>query len=217
MTTPQAAPDKRTSVHRLRARSSARNPGEVEELLQGLDATEPRHKFGCAKALCHLSGEQPALLYPHFDAFVRLLDHENKILQWGAIHVLSHLAGVDTEDRFAAVFDRYFSPISGPVMITAANVIKGSARIARARPRWADRIAAEVLKVTRGRYRTAECRNIAIGHAIVALEQMLDLVNNRAPVLRFVRGQLNNPRPATRHKAEHFLKRLASHAKTAQA
>ena len=49
---------------------------------------------------------RPELLYPHFDSFVRLLDHENRILQWQAAFVLSQLVRVDTNDKFAAIFDK---------------------------------------------------------------------------------------------------------------
>jgi len=65
--------------------------------------------------------------------------------------VLSQLARVDAEDKFTAIFDKYFAPIRGPVMITVAHVIQGGARSAAAKPHLTDRIAAEVLKVDRGR------------------------------------------------------------------
>jgi len=183
-----------------------RNPRLFAEIAEGLKADRPRVKYGCAKALCLISQQRPDLLYPHFDFFVRLLDHENKILQWDGAYVLSHLARVDEDDKFAAIVDRYFSPIVGPVMITAANVIQGGARIAQAKPHLADRIAAEVLKVAKAGYRTPECRNVAIGHAILALGDFLPLLRHPERVVQFVRRQTRNSRPATRKKAEHFLK-----------
>ncbi len=188
------------------ARKAAADPRLLPELFKGLSADTPRVKYGCAKALRLLSEQRPKVLYPHFNLFVRLLDHENKILQWNTAFVLSQLARVDARNRFAAIFEKYFSPISGPVMITAANVIQGGARIAQAKPRLADRIAAQVLKVAQARYQTAECRNVAIGHAIVALGDMLPLLRRPAPVVQFVRRQTRNSRPATRKKAEQFLK-----------
>jgi hypothetical protein len=112
-----------------------------------------------------------------------------------------------------AILDRYFSPIVGPAMITAANVIRGGARIAQAKAHLADAIAEEVVKVARARYRTRECRNVAVGHAIVALGDFFCLRNHPGPTLDFVRRQLRNPRPATRKKAEPFLKRSRSRAK----
>jgi len=192
------------------ARKVLAKPALVTEVIEGLQADAARVKFGCAKVLRLVSERAPERLYPHFESFVRLLDHENRILQWEAVFVLSHLARVDVEDKFEGIFGQYFAPIPGPVMITAANVIGGAARIAVARPRWADRIAREILKVARARYQTAECRNVAIGHAIEAFGQFCDLLRDRAPVVRFVKGQLKNSRNATRKKAERFLKKQTS-------
>ena len=56
-------------------------------------------------------------------------------------------------------------------------------------------------------YKTDECRNVAIGHAIRALGRFFDAIPEQAPVVRFVRAQLENPRASTRRKAQEFLKR----------
>ncbi|MBI4657766.1 MAG: hypothetical protein HY735_02755 [Verrucomicrobia bacterium] len=194
--------------HQRIAERVVRTSASLPQLLQGLTAEKARVKFGCAKVVRVVSQRHPELLYPHFDFFVGLLAHENKILQWEAMFVLSRLAQVDGSDKFASIFDQYFSPIPGPMMITAANVIRGAAWIARAKPQWADRIAREVLKVRRAKYQTAECRNVAIGHAIVSLGEFFDLIQDRGPVLRFVRQQRRNPRNAVRRKAAVFLKKL---------
>ena len=180
--------------------------------MEGLGAEPARVKYGCARVLRILGEKHPDLLYPRFDFFVRLLDHPNQIFQWEAVRVLSQLARVDAEDKFAGIFDKYFAPIRGPVMITAANVIRGGARIAAAKPHLADLIAAEVLKVDRARYQSPECRNVAIGHAIVALGDFFELLQHPAPALRFVRRQIKNARPATRKKAEQFLKGVRNRA-----
>ena len=183
-----------------------KNPCLFPEILEGLNSAKADTKYGCVKALRLVSEQRPEVLYPHFDFFVHLLEHENKIFQWNAACVLSHLARVDVQDKFAAIFKQYFSPILGPVMITTANVMQGGARVAQAKPQLAGRIAEEILKVARARYQTTECRNVAIGHAIIALGKMLPLLPNPAPAVRFVRKQTRNPRPATRKKAERFLK-----------
>jgi hypothetical protein len=191
------------------ARKAIRNPRLFAEIAEGLRADKPRVKYGCAKALRLISEQRPDVLYPHFDFFVRLLDHENKILQWDAAFVLSRLARVDDDDKFSVIVARYFAAIPGPVMITAANVIRGGARIALAKPHLADRIAAEILKVATARYQTPECRNVAIGHAILALGAIRALLLDPTPVAQFVRKQTRNRRPATRKKAEQFLKSAA--------
>lgn len=182
------------------ARKAMKNHHWLEELLRGLDADKAPIKYGCAKALRILSEQHPELLYPRFDLFVGLLDHKNKILQWEAAFVVSQLARVDSDGKFAAIFDKYFSPIAGPVMITAANVIRGGARIAQAKPHLADRNAAHVVKVAGARYQTRECRNVAIGHAILALREFFCLLGHPAPALRLCAGssKTHGQRPARR-------------------
>jgi len=184
-----------------------RGPDPIPNLLERLQSKSGRIKHGAGKILRDLADRRPELLTPHVETFIGLLDHSNKLLQWEAIFVLSRWARVDAQDRFAALFARYFAPIRGPVMITAANVIKGGAEIAIARPEWADRVAREIVKVSGARYRTAECRRIAIGQAIVALDRIFDLLRDKKLILRFVSGQLGSTRPATRAKAARFLKR----------
>ena len=95
-------------------------------------------------------------------------------------------------------------------MIGAANAIVAAANIALAKPHLADRIVKEILKVERASYRTPECHNVALGHAIKSFDRLFHHVKNRRPVLAFVTRQLDNPRPATRKKAERFLKRWAA-------
>lgn len=185
----------------------ARNPDRIASIFDGLTAREARVRYGCAKVLLIISEKRPKVLYPHFDSFAALLYSENKIFQWNATWILANLATVDSGKKFEKIFDRYFAPIPGPVMITGANVIGAAARIAKAKPSLSGRITAELLKVESAEYQTPECRNIALGHAIESFDQFFDQIEDKGPVLRLIRKQLQNTRPATRKKAERFLRK----------
>jgi hypothetical protein len=180
---------------------------DVDALCEGLADASPRVKYGSAKGLLQLSEEAPAALYPRFDLFARLLDGENTILRWNATRILGNLAPADREGKIENMFDHFFAPILGKEMIGAANTMQAGATIALAKPHLAGRIAAEILKVGRARYATPECRNFAMGHAIQALDRFFHIVPEKKRVLAFVRRQLANIRPATRRKAEKFLKK----------
>lgn len=182
---------------------------DVTDLLTRLESADPRIKYGSLKELRALAQEAPQTLCPYFDVFAQLMDHTNRILQWNSIIILFELASVDIQGKFEAFFRQYFSRIAGPEMITAAQVVHSASRIAKAKPHLADAVAAEVLKVGRGRYQTRECRNVVIGHALLSLQEMLGLLQKPAPVLRFVRRQMKNSRAATRVKAQRFLRRVA--------
>lgn len=186
----------------------ARRPAAIRDALEILRTESSSKKFPCAKALLLLAEKQPRKIYPFFDESAALLRHPNNIIQWTALRLVAALAAVDTKHKLDGLLADYLKPIAGPAMITAANAIIGAARIAQARPEWGAPIMAAILGVTRARYQTTECRHIVIGHALLALESLGRTVMLRPDVLRFVRRQLKNPRPATRRKAEHFLQRL---------
>jgi hypothetical protein len=162
-------------------------------------------KFPYTNALRRLGEQQPRKLYPFFDEIAALRGHPNNIVQWTAIRLIADLAAVDVQCKLDDLLADYLRPIRGPVMITAANTIQGAARIALARPEFRSRIIAALLRVTRARYATTECRHIATGHALNALGTLGHDALRRADVQRFVRRQLQNPRPATRVKAERLL------------
>ena len=184
-----------------------RNHELIAEVLAGVGAKRAGVRFGASKALRILSERVPELIYPHFDFFAALLDHDNHILQWNATLTLANLACVDREGKIEAILDRYLDLIAGPNLISAANAIRGAAIIGVAQPHLVKRIVTRIMRVERANYATPECRNVAIGHALKALEQLVDLLPDRRTVRLFAARQLGNRRPATSAKARKFLKR----------
>lgn len=181
------------------------HPETLSQLLAGWDSEQTSLKYTSAKVLRMLSLKEPDLLYPNVDFFIDRLHGENSILRWEAIRVVGNLARVDARDRVDQILDVYLEPIRGPVMITAATTIESAATIALAKPRLAAVITRAILKVEYGNYQTEECRNVALGHAIEALDRMFAVVDPLAEVFEFVRRQTDNPRNSTRKKAAAFL------------
>jgi len=183
------------------------NPELIPEIIEGLSDKKARTKYGCAKVLRLLSEKKPEVLYPRFDFFVGLLDSDNTFLKWDAIHVLGNLAAADSEGKFEKILDRYLAPIPGPVLITAANVIGGAAKIALAKPALTEKITGELLKVEKARYQTDECRNVALGQTIDSFDRFFAQIEDREPVIALAQRQLKNTRNSTRKRAEKFLKK----------
>jgi hypothetical protein len=159
-----------------------------------------------------VSERRPELIYPYFDIFVGLLDCDNNFLKWGAIMTVANLTAVDTENKFETVFRKYYAPIKGPAMVTAANIIGSSARIAPAKPELTQRITREILKVEKANYvnkgaPSPECRNVAIGQAIDSFDQFFDQIDDKTKVIAFVKRQSKNTRKPVVKKAERFLRK----------
>jgi hypothetical protein len=187
-------------------------PKQVAELIDGVQAPRGAIRFGYEKTLRLISEQRPELIYPHFDLFTNLLDCDNSFLKWGAIMTIANLTAVDDRQKFEAIFEKYYAPMPGPVMVTAANIIGSSARIVPAQPHLTGRITAEILRVEKAKYRihgqpSPECRNVAIGHAIESFNEFFDRIEDKPAVLKFVTRQLKNPRPAVAKKAAQFLRK----------
>lgn len=187
-------------------------PEYIPHLVEGLHHKQGRIKFGCEKVLQLISEQQPGLLYPYFDAFVELLDSDNQILKWGAIIILSNLAPVDIHRKFEALFGKYYLPVTETAMITAANVIGNSWKIALAKPELSDKIAREILRAETATYEnkgrvSPECNNVVYEHAIDSLGKFYDHIGEKKPVIDFIRRQLHNPRKPVAEKAKRFLEK----------
>jgi hypothetical protein len=179
----------------------------LPELISGLQASEARIKYGSNKVLIIISEKNPAVLYPKLDFFISQLDNENNFLKWGAIEIIANLCRVDSAHHFENIFAKYISPIHGHHMITAANTIKAANKIAGIKHNLAEKIAEEILSVENADYETTECNNIVIGQAITTLNDLFPQLKSKRPVFEFVQRQLKNKRPATRKKAETFIRK----------
>jgi hypothetical protein len=187
---------------------------QIPKLVEALQVEKSSKKYAYEKVLRIISERRPQLVYPYFGIFCALLDNENNFLKWGAIMTVANLTVADVEKKFEAIFEKYYAPINGPTMVTAANIIGSSVIIARAKPALIDSIVLEILKVEKARFQlkgtpSPECRNVAIGHAIDSLDPLYDQVRDKAKIHQFVKRQLKNTRKQVVQKAEQFLRRHA--------
>jgi hypothetical protein len=192
---------------------ASQNPAIIKEIVEHLKIEKTALKFSYEKILRLISEESPALIYPYFDDFAGLLDSENNFIKWGAILTVANLTAVDSENKFDKIFKKYYLPVIGPAMISAANVIGSSGKIVLAKPYLTEKIVKEILKVQKAKYihqgkLSSECKNIVCGQAVDSFAMFFDKIENKKPVIEFIKAQLNNSRHAVAKKAEKFLKKF---------
>lgn len=183
-----------------------KNPALLSALFAGLEMDKAKIRYGCLKVLRIVSEKAPERLYPDFDRVSALLGNRRNVLRWGAILIIGNLAAVDSENRIDRILPHYLDPITGPALITAANTIVSTAKIAEAKPHLADRIAHAILAAEVGIFPTPECKNVVLGHAVNALDHFFRHIRDTDPVITFVERQLRNRRYAVKRKAAAFLK-----------
>jgi hypothetical protein len=184
----------------------------LPELLSGVSSSMAAVRYGCAKVLMDLSEKYPEKLYPHMDAFIKLLDSKYRILTWNAMAIIVNLAKVDKDKRFDAVFDKYYSFLNDEYMVTVANVVSNSGKIALAKPYLIPRITDELLKVenvSTTPHLTAECRRVIAEKTIESFDLFFDRIQDKNKVISFVKKYVNSPRKTLKNKAENFLTKYA--------
>ena len=188
------------------------NPDLIPEVLNGVSSSKAAIRYGCAKALMDLSVEQPETLYPHMDSFTALLDSKYRILVWNAMAIVANLTRVDQDRKFDAVFSKYYGFLNDPYMVTVANVVGNSCKIASAKPYLVQKITSELLKVenlSTTPHLTAECKRVIAEKAIEYFDVFFDRIEAKDKVVSFVKRNQNSSRKSLRTKAGNFLKKWA--------
>ena len=182
----------------------------LPEVLSGVSSSKARVRYGCAKVLMDLSEEYPEKLYPHMDSFIDLLDSKYRILTWNAMAIIANLARVDRDKKFDAIIDKYYSFLNDEYMVTVANVVGNSGKIALAKPYLISKITNELLKVeniSTTPQLTEECKRVIAENAIKSFNLFFERIDDKKKVLSFVKRQVNSPRKTLNMRAEDFLKR----------
>jgi hypothetical protein len=179
-------------------------------LLKGIHSSKAAIRYGCAKVLMDLSEENPDKLYPYMDSFIHLLDSKYRILTWNALAIIANLTKVDVDKKFDAVFVKYYRLMNDEYMVTVANVVGSSSKIALAKPYLVPKITDELLKVediSITPHLTEECKRVIAQKAIKSMDLFFEEIEDKERVLSFVKKHLNSPREQLRKAAEDFLKK----------
>ena len=188
------------------AEKAVKNPQLIHVLLNLVSSDVTRVKFRSIKALKIVSEKNPEMLYPHVDFFIELLDNDNKVIMWNAMDIIANLSGVDSQERIKGIFEKFYGFLYDESMITAGHVVDNSWKIAKAKPKYQNKITNKLLELEEIP-RDDECLNILLGKAILSFDKYFDEIQDKKEVISLVERQLTNPRNATKVKAEKFLKR----------
>lgn len=119
----------------------------LPDLIMGVLSLKAQIRYGCAKVLMDLSEKYAEKICPHMASFTNLLDSKYRILTWNAMAIIANLAKVDKDKKFDAIFDKYCAFLNDTFMVTVANAVRNSAKIALAKPYLIQKTTNELLKV----------------------------------------------------------------------
>jgi hypothetical protein len=186
------------------------NFGLIPLLLEGTSWAKATVRYGCGSVLMNLIEKHPDQLYSYMDKFVGLLDSEHRILTWNALAIIANLTAVDTDHKFDDIFDKYYGFLFNEYMVTVANTVGNSAKIASNKPYLADKIAAELLKVQNLQttpHLTEECKLVIAEQAIKTFNILINYTQNKKALITFAQKHIDSPRTSLKTEAQTFLKK----------
>ncbi|UCF11736.1 MAG: hypothetical protein JSW06_06705 [Thermoplasmatales archaeon] len=139
----------------------------IDDLLEGASSEKAVVKYKSLKVLMLVSEQQPKMLYPKWDFFVKLLDDDNTFLIVIGATIIANLTRVDTKNKFEKIFNKYYSLLENESMINAANIAGRSEIIAKAKPHLQGKITSKLLDIDKTHHRS-ECKNIIKGKVILS-------------------------------------------------
>ena len=188
------------------------NFGLLPEVLGGVSSPKASVRYGCGKALMDLSAKHPEQMYPYFDSFTALLGNKYRILRWNAMGVIANLCVVDTKKKFDAIFDMYYGLLNDEYMVTVANVVGNSSKIALAKPYLIPKIVGKLVSVegiSTTPHLTEECKRVIAEKTIESFSMFFSNMGDeeKAEALFFAKKHVNSSRLALRKAAAQFLKK----------
>ena len=172
------------------------------ELLNGLRSKKDILRSNCFKVLHSISETNPRTLYPEWNFFATLLESDNAYHRLIAVRILANLTHADRENKFDALFDRYYDLLNDSVIV-AGHLAACSGTIAKAKPNLQSKITQRLLSIDKTRQKH---KDLVKAYAIDAFNEYFEDSENKPQILQFVREQLTSSSPKTRQKAKQFLR-----------
>ena len=182
----------------------------IPDIIKGVSSSKATIRYSCAKVLMDLSEENPEKIYDYMDFFINLLDSKYRILTWNAIITIANLTKVDTMKKFDKIFDKYFGLLHDEYMVTVANIVGSSSKIALAKPYLINKITTELLKVDKIKitlHLTEECKRVIAEKTIISFDTFFSKIEDKEKVLSFAEKHINSSRKTLKNEAEKFIKK----------
>jgi len=182
----------------------------IPELLNGISSSKPTIRYGCGKILMDISEVKPEKLYPYMDFFIKLLESKYRILTWNAIIIIANLTKIDKENKFESIFEKYYSFLENDYMVTVANIVGNSGKIALAKPHLTQKITDKLLTVeniSTTPHLSEECKRVITEHTIKSFNMFFPQIKQKDKVISFVKKHLSTSRKTPRIESENFLKK----------
>lgn len=186
------------------AAKAIEDSGLLAEMMEGLKSKKEIFRYNCHKVLMKVTDTHPELLYPSWDFFVEHLKSDNSYHKMSATHLIAKLAKVDTENRFADIFDLFYGLLDDKSMVVAYYVAQNSSKIIKAKPELESRVIERLLAIDETHHPPGRKELIKTG-IIETFDELFEDSGIRPEIMDFVRAQTDSESRKTVKTAKRFL------------
>ncbi|UTB31940.1 MAG: hypothetical protein NKF70_10590 [Methanobacterium sp. ERen5] len=187
------------------ALESLNNTELFNELIKGIRSKDKIVRTNSFNALMMVADENGDILYPKWDYLHEMLISNNSNEQYVAIYLLANLTAYDTENKFEAIFDDYFSLICGEKTMPASHVILNSGKLIENKPELRPNIIFNLLNTDetfKGRQ-----KDLLKVYVIETLRKIPSDPSDKTVIEEFIKSQLNSSSSRTRSAAKCYVDR----------
>ena len=188
-----------------KAKKAINDPKLLSELLEGILSKNDDVRYPSFKTLFKISKDNPGVLYPKWDFFVKLISSYNSYQKLIGLRLIANLTKVDSENKFEKIFDKYYRILNEHRTMTAGHIASNSGKIAKAKPNLQLKITEKLLNIDN--IHTGKQKELIKSYAIEALDEYYEEVKDKKKINNFIKKQLDSESPKTRKKAKEFLEK----------
>lgn len=177
----------------------------IKEGLEGLQSSNARIRDQYFYTLLAISEESPEELYHAWDIIEDILKKPEVSRKYIAVHLLSNLAAVDTENKFDRIFEEFYQLLSHESPVVSPHIAGVSGKIILSKPHLKSRIISMLLDIDS----INRCRHPELlkSYVIQAFDDCFETIRikDQMKIIKFVQDQSGSESPKTRKKAKAFL------------
>ena len=174
----------------------------IKAIVEGLNSEKRKVQSGCAELASLLSEDNPKIVYPHVDLFIKNIKAKNPILRWEAVCTLGNLASVDTTIKIPQYVDQIAPFLEDKSIVLQGHTVRALTKIAKSFPEEAPKIFG---LIQNSKQNFPDNR---IGFVIEALELLIPNAKMRPKIVEFVEPYAKSSINVVARKATKTLKKI---------
>lgn len=137
-----------------------------------------------------------------------MLKSDNNIFKWTAIDIIGYLSTVDKDNKTDKKINDLIGLLHGGKLITCNHAIFALGLIAQNKSNHRTKIIKELLAISKDKFETDECKNIATGKVLDTFKSFLIDIKDDMAAIDFIHNATKCRRNSTKKKADQLLQRI---------